>query len=37
MNIMLIFWGDITYNPLQGPALKHGPVEPPNPRGFDSR
>ena len=25
MSIMLIFWGDITYNPLQGPAPKHGP------------
>ena len=25
MSIMLIFWGDITYNPLQGPAPKNGP------------
>ena len=25
MRIMLIFWGDITCNPLQGPAPKHGP------------
>ena len=26
MRIMLFFLGDITYNPLQGPALKHGPA-----------
>ena len=25
MRIMPIFWGDITYHPLQGPAPKHGP------------
>ena len=26
MSIMLIFFGDITYNPLQGPAPKNGPA-----------
>ena len=26
MRIMLIFLGDITYHPLQGPAPKHGPA-----------
>ena len=26
MSIMPIFLGDITYNPLQGPAPKHGPA-----------
>ena len=26
MRIVPIFWGDITYNPLQGPAPMHGPA-----------
>ena len=26
MSMVPIFWGDITYNPLQGPAPKNGPA-----------